>query len=130
MQMIEVKAADLADLAGLALDWAVAKVEGISTHKFQEKTFALFGSLAIPLGDAENGYTPSSCWHCGGPLIQQHRISVTGPGHHAGIWSAHMLGSNFMVASHGATALEAACRRLVVEHLGDVVSVPAELVIQ
>lgn len=116
MQMIDVKAADL---TGLALDWAVAKVEGVSTHKFQEKTFALFGSLAIPLGNAENGYTPSSCWHCGGPLLAKHFRIVTG-----------MVPSLDMWPDEPAELLPWVMRKIVEFELGEEVSVPAELVSQ
>lgn len=129
MQMIEVKAADL---AGLALDWAVAKVEGISTHKRQEKTFALFGSLAIPLGDAENGYAPSSCWHCGGPLIEKYKpdLETKGSGEQVAYLNNNLGDPDPLIAARGDTYLVALCRAIVAAKLGEVVSLPAELVSQ
>lgn len=124
-QMVEVKTADL---IGPALDWAVAQVEGISTHRFREKTYALFGSLAIPLGDAENGYAPSTCWHCGGPLIEKHQMDLRWDGvdGKALWWNA----THQELAAHQTdhSPLIAACLALVAAKLGDVVSVPAELV--
>lgn len=128
-EMIEVKTSDL---AGAALDWAVAQVDEVKTIMLntrkseKKKPFALFGSLALPLA-SEEGYAPSSCWHCGGPLIDKHRISLHGPGHHSGVWVSSMNGSETIHTTTGATALEAACRRIVYEHLGDIFKLPVEL---
>lgn len=115
-----------ADLIGPALDYAVAQVEGIDTHKFREKTYALFGSLAIPLGDAEEGYAPSTCWHCGGPLIEKHAIGFTG--HSATTWLAFSSPADETFQGIGRTHLIAACRLIVSSTLGDEVQVPEELV--
>lgn len=125
--MIEVKTADL---IGPALDWAVAQIERIPTHKFREKTFALFGSLAIPLGDAENGYSPSTCWHCGGPLIEkyatklEHWPTETTPNKS----NARIAIAGSVYWESGPSPLAAVCRAIVRAKLGDVISVPAELV--
>lgn len=136
MNMTEVKTADL---IGPALDWAVAKVEGISTHKFREKTFALFGSLAIPLGDAENGYAPSTCWHCGGPLIEKYHVQTSYNGNGfsrsptSEYWCAYVCkpsGQEERPSGGGPTVLAAICRAIIAAKLGDVVSVPSELLEQ
>ena len=113
------------ELIGPALDWAVAKADGVSTHKFREKTFALFGSLAIPLGDAENGYAPSTCWHCGGPLIHAHAIGFVG--HDADNWLAFSSPEDETHEGIGPTHLVAACRAIVAAKLGDTVQIPDEL---
>src|SRR5690554_3440008 len=79
MNMVKVK---VADLEGAALDWAVAQIEGVKTMMLprakgsaEKRPFALFGSLAYEVGgaDQEYAYAPSSCWHCGGPLIHKYR---------------------------------------------------------
>ncbi|MBB3017668.1 hypothetical protein FHR70_000708 [Microvirga lupini] len=126
-RMIEVK---VAELSGRALDWAVdAVVSGrpleVRHHKSGNGEWAFFHE-DIPYQQGPAPY--STDWAKGGPLIQKYRISVTGPGHSLGFWSAHMLGSEVMSSCQGLNALQAACRRLVYERLGDTVSVPAELV--
>lgn len=129
--LIEVR---VSNLTGAALDWAVAQAEGISTimlsppKEERPKPFALFGSLALSVGgEDQSSYTPSSCWHCGGPLIDKHRGSVhsypgmvgdaaySGGPEGAGIWC------------YGPTALIAFCRGLVRYKLGETVQVPKEL---
>ncbi|WP_181005313.1 phage protein NinX family protein [Pseudomonas putida] len=130
--LIEVR---VSNLVGAALDWAVAQVEGISTIMLSPrkeeppKPFALFGSLALSVGgDDQSSYTPSSCWHCGGPLIDKYK----GSAHHnrhleeeACRYSAGPEGAGIWL--YGPTALVAFCRTLVLTKLGDTVQVPKEL---
>lgn len=111
------------DLSGPALDWAVAKVENVFVH----------------IGDPELGdelrvffvsgrgmpcvvrYSPSTDWRFGGPLIDKYRVSLI----YAFEQYEALIG---MTASEQhETPLVAACRAIVSEHLGEVVSVPAEL---
>lgn len=122
------------DLAGPALDWAVAQVDGVNTIMLSVKSqeakrpFAIFGSLALPVGSGEEGYAPSACWHCGGPLIASHQIELEWDGIDGkAMWwkAAHQDIVQFQM---GETPLIAACRAIVAAHLGEVVSVPAELV--
>ncbi|HWH86200.1 MAG TPA: phage protein NinX family protein [Pseudomonas sp.] len=124
-EMIEVK---IENLIGPSLDWAVAEAEGIPNRTFSEKRFALFGSLAIPIGNAENGYAPSACWHCGGPLIKKHHVNLHSPQHSDDVWVAwvNIRGNDF--AQGADQPLVAVCRAIVSAKLGDVVSVPAELI--
>lgn len=132
MNMIKVKTAEL---SGSALDWAVAQIEGVKTMMLprekgsaEKRPFALFGSLAYEVGgaDQEYAYAPSSCWHCGGPLIEKYQIGLA---HIGSDWHGEPL--NFWVSpSHdtqGETPLIAACRAIVASKLGDVVQVPADL---
>ena len=121
-------------LVGPALDWAVAQVDGVKTIMLSvksqpaKKPFAMFGSLALPVGGDEEGYSPSSCWHCGGPLIasQQIELSWDGVDGKALWWKATH--QDIVQFQMGETPLIAACRAIVAAHLGEVVSVPAELV--
>lgn len=129
-EFVEVKTQDL---SGAALDWAVAQIGEVKTVmlsvKSQEakKPFALFGSLALPVGGGEEGYSPSSCWHCGGPLIEKYKLDIGAPmENNNGPWNAatewgHPNGYK------GETPLIAACRAIVSSVLGDTVSVPKEL---
>lgn len=122
------------DLSGAALDWAVAQVDGVKTimmapRKDQPKEpFALFGSLALTIGgEDQSSYAPSTCWHCGGPLIEAYKLDLGAPLENKnGPWNAntewgHPLGYQ------GDTPLIAACRAIVASHFGDTVSVPKEL---
>ncbi|WAK44826.1 hypothetical protein [Pseudomonas phage PseuP_224] len=130
-QMIEVKTTEL---IGPALDWAVAQIEGVKTIMMAprkgepKKPFALFGSLALTIGgEDESSYAPSTCWHCGGPLIAdlgkriglELRISES---------SASFMQSGLRIGYTANDVLVAACRAIVAAKLGDVVSVPAELI--
>lgn len=118
------------DLSGAALDWAVAQVEGVKTimmapRKDQpKKPFALFGSLALAIGgDDQSSYAPSTCWHCGGPLIAAHRVSVI----YSDETCEPCAWADSTAPWHGSTPLIAACRAIVASHFGDTVSVPKEL---
>ena len=111
MKMVEVKTAEL---IGSALDWAVAQVEGRQVTPF--KTGLIFG--------VECGHLCqySTSWRQGGPLIEKHITALVQSGTET-YWShcEDRLGL-------GSTALIAACRAIVAAKLGDVVSVPAELI--
>ena len=132
MNFIEIKTVDL---IGAALDWAVAQVDEVKTimlsPRAQEpkKPFALFGSLALPIGGGEQGYAPSTCWHCGGPLISKYQMDFTVE--HPKTIGAAVCDDNGMYIGDrvlfGETHLVAACRAIVASVLGDTVSVPKEL---
>ena len=117
-------------LVGPALDWAVAQVENVFVH----------------IGDPELGdelrifyvsgnclprvvrYAPSTDWAQGGPLIEVHQIELEWDGSDGkALWwkATHQDIVQFQM---GETPLIAACRAIVAAHLGEVVSVPAELV--
>lgn len=113
MTLVEVKTAEL---IGPALDWAVATIESETEH-------VQFSALP----SSQHYYAPSRKWAQGGPLIEKHRISTEAPGVSSGFWTASMPGSALMGVCQGPTPLVAGCRRLVREHLGDVVQVPKEL---
>ncbi|MDH0335133.1 phage protein NinX family protein [Metapseudomonas otitidis] len=109
------------DLIGAALDWAVAKaVTYVDYH----------------------GWSPSTDWSQGGPLIAQHRISfnhycVGGTNDDGSLKQALYACIGYARTYNGKNAekraepeeyLIAACRAIVSAHLGDSVDVPAELV--
>ena len=134
MSTVEMKTADL---IGPSLDWAVAQVEGVKTlmmspRKGEPKApFALFGSIALSIGgDDQSSYAPSTCWHCGGPLIQQFGcdLNCLAPTNawEANCWDSAVPQPDLHICE-GETPLIAACRAIVRAKLGDTVQIPAEL---
>ncbi|WDH24077.1 phage protein NinX family protein [Pseudomonas chlororaphis] len=128
-EMIEVKTVDL---AGPALDWAVAQVDGVKTIMLSvksqqaKKPFALFGSIALSVGgDDHSSYAPSTCWHCGGPLIDKHIGNLYRDYTTEQVPTALINGTAEGAA--GPSYLVAACRAIVAAKLGEVVSIPKEL---
>lgn len=132
--MIEVKTAEL---AGPALDWAVAEAEGIqrfvmgndwpgnsavddAADRDRVVICNLIGRLVVARGGWSDEWKPSASWAQGGPLIDKHRMSFWG-------------GENYVYAvcaggeGYGLTHLIAACRAIVAAKLGDTVRVPATL---
>ena len=101
------------ELTGTALDWAVAKCEGMTI--WEKAPAALWA-----------GYTPSTNWAQGGPIIEREGICVfLRPPHwpENNRWSARQEKD----ASLGPTPLIAAMRCYVASKLGDEVDVPEDL---
>ena len=100
------------ELTGNALDWAVAKCEGI-----QDSDFVRTHMDAWPY---------SINWLQGGPIIEREKI---GSLHEArGVWSASTKWEDPAKVFYGKTKLIAAMRCYVASKLGDEVEVPDELV--
>ena len=108
------------ELTGAALDWAVAKCEGLPvTEKHYDLRFI-------------DEYPFSTDWAQGGPIIEREQLHVspefwTDKGWH---WVAYVLGpgnldENF--EQQGPTPLIAAMRCYVASKLGDDVEIPNEL---
>lgn len=123
------------ELIGSALDWAVAKVEG--HHLFLE----VDGKWRCEIGkDGAHdvgvsgiyGYSPSTDWNKGGPLIDRSRMSFVTQGTGRELWDGKKpilaLPSelNYKIGS-GETHLIAACRAIVSTKLGDEIEIPQEL---
>jgi hypothetical protein len=105
------------ELTGAALDWAVAKCEGAINGNDLDIGFIL-----------EGGYSPSTVWAQGGPIIEREGISVDRIG---GAWTADIsdsVGGYIEHTESGPTPLIAAMRCYVASKLGDTVDVPEELV--
>ena len=108
------------ELEGAALDWAVAKCEGVAQGDDLDIGFML-----------ERGYTPSTDWAQGGPIIEREKIGVTP----MTVTVGDDRGKRHWFANHedktdfqdGPTALVAAMRCYVASKLGADVDVPKEL---
>ncbi len=97
------------DLTGVALDWAVAKCEGL---RFEE--WETWGNY-------------STDWAQGGPIIEREGISVDRIG---GAWTADIADSVGGYIEHtefGPTPLIAAMRCYVASKLGDEIEIPKEI---
>ena len=111
------------DLAGAALDWAVYQCMQRAWINYDS---ALGRDLDIPqrpicdyARDYEfgPGYSPSTGWSRGGPIIEREGMSIT---HQGTRWAAQTDSDMF---THGPTALVAAMRCLVASKLGATVDV-------
>lgn len=106
------------ELTGAALDWAVAKCEGVINGDDLDIGFIL-----------ERGYTPSTDWAQGGPIIEREKIDVfkvTNLEEWCGsIPRLYKIGWRFI--QYGHTPLIAAMRCYVASKLGDDVNIPEEL---
>lgn len=131
-KMIEVK---VADLIGPALDWAVGSALGWVCYPEDSieygNTWHMGGDRA-PFGPVirVTDWRPSTDWAQGGPLLDKYTVTLvrnSWPGATDPVTADCLagFGDNRMT---GRTRLEAACRSIVAAKLGDVVSVPAELV--
>ena len=144
MQMIDVKAADL---TGLALDWAVAKAVGLPLcEEACQGDFILVGHGD---GDLER-FAPSTDWAQGGPLIEKYGVLLSPPSslvhrnfgnfdkrngyYESGFWGATIFAKERKhrrkAFEHPDQPLVVVMRAIVQFELGEVVSVPAELVSQ
>lgn len=113
------------ELAGAALDWAVAKCDeaSVSYENIQ------FGGKALGMiYDHPDGYcakySPSSNWLQGGPIIERERFDIS-PDRGSELWLCWSIGN--VQCSSGNTPLQAAMRCYVASKLGDVVEIPEEL---
>ena len=110
------------ELTGAALDWAVAKCEGITEGKDSAWYY-----------DRRNAYNYSTDWAQGGPIIEREKIALTWyPDDKewiAGVDFQHPRFSNVIAyeEQYGPTPLIAAMRCYVASKLGEEVDVPEEL---
>jgi len=98
------------ELTGAALDWAVAKCEGI---EFRKDDVRFRGAYARKY---------STDWAQGGPIIERESMALDGSGTH---WYAE--DKNGDEVRTGPTPLIAAMRCYVASKLGDTVEIPKEL---
>ena len=108
------------ELTGVALDWAVAKCEGVEVDYIND------GITQCLLRKLSGRYTPSTNWAQGGPIIERGKITIcfdTCQPRWVGCdWDARL-------TEFGLTPLIAAMRCYVASKLGDEVEIPKELTV-
>lgn len=112
------------ELAGAALDWAVAKCNAVPNVHIINKPdkICVYGEVA----GVDFPYQPSTDWSQGGPIIERERLAVLPCADERGrYWAAGANGPN--ARWEGVTPLIAAMRCYVASKLGDEVDVPEEL---
>lgn len=147
-EFVEVKTSEL---TGTALNWAMAEAEGLKHKRVVDGRFGDKSVLIInhgqrkPLSAGERyskvettcswfglvkesreillgwEYEPTLCW----ANMREYRVSLTAPQTEGGEWTAHLHG----VSMTGCDIGPAVCRAVVAARLGNVVRVPAELVV-
>lgn len=123
--LIEVQTSDL---AGAALDWAVAQVEALPALIYKSDPPYVY--IDLP-GRGCGPYFPSHAWFEGGPLIQKYGsdLNCIAP---LNAWEANCwddkLPTPGLHLQEGETPLIAVCRAIVRAKMGDTVQVPKELI--
>ena len=111
------------ELTGPALDWAVAKCEGVSVEYIDD---GITQCLLMSMGGRFN---PSTNWAQGGPIIERECVCLTHPEYDC--WTAiGQDGTDLdtpLYQEDGPTPLIAAMRCYVASQLGDEVDIPEEL---
>lgn len=130
------------DLIGPALDWAVAKCEGLNVFTQpianNQTKYCVFTTRTNYKGEEE--YGPSSFsvnWAQGGPIIEREGLGVSQynniPDRPENRWQCvkyaggMLLGNHRPICAYGPTPLIAAMRCYVASKLGDEVEIPEEL---
>jgi hypothetical protein len=118
------------ELSGVALDWAVAKCEGLTLEG--EKTSRVYAWVKDVLtGDDEALviYNPSRDWAHAGPIIEREEISIEfNRAEYLSPWIAYKLGlPDEDNPQGGPTPLIAAMRCFVASKMGEEVEIPPEL---
>ena len=108
------------ELSRTALDWAVAKCEGIKLNE------------GNTLSNDCDVYAPSTDWSQGGPIIERENIelqSLSSPSkdHRYGARKPSLGGLSRTYCMDGPTPLVAAMRCFVASKLGDEIELPEEL---
>ncbi len=101
------------ELTGAALDWAVAKCEGLDQYFDTEEKCAF--------DDEGCAYEPSTNWAQGGPIIEREKIELEHDGFE---WWARIRADE---DCKGPTPLIAAMRCYVANKLGEEIELPEEL---
>jgi hypothetical protein len=108
------------ELTGAALDWAVAKCEGLLAYGYKDDA----GLLLITLSTGEVEYfKPTLDWALVGPIIEREMIELVPQS--PALWEA--MYRNQHIPHDGPTPLIAAMRCYVASKLGDTVDIPKEL---
>jgi hypothetical protein len=124
------------DLAGAALDWAVAKVQGWVNYpedSIEHGSVWHTDPMRAPFGPriTVSEYRPSTCWSQGGPLIDCYHLSIRPHTTTNGVvtsWAAYTDWPVDRTAGQcGPTPLIAACRAIVSGGYGGYMEIPDDL---
>jgi hypothetical protein len=120
---MKIKTSELTDAA---LDWAVAKCEGLLAYGYKDDAGLLL--ITLSTGEAEY-FIPTMKWEQGGPIIERKKISIIEECD--GTWTGSIGGCTDLdmplYQEHGLTQLISAMRCYVASELGDEVEIPEEL---
>jgi hypothetical protein len=108
------------ELTGAALDWTVAKCEGLKVGFNHKKEPCYFKDTGWDSNDDFPIEKYSADWAQGGPIIDREKFAF-------GTRGEEILAFNDKVALLGPTYLIAAMRCYVASKLGDEVEIPEEL---
>lgn len=109
------------ELTGAALDWAVAKCEGITPIAVKKRYSEGHILYSLPASTIPIEY--SNKWAQGGPIIEREVIDIWSVG--ISTWGA----KDGNRAANGPTPLIAAMRCYVKSKLGDIVEIPDDLMV-
>jgi len=141
-------------LTGPALDWAVGNALGIEArnnwavyfapvdaesdeiHDFEcmadnrehavEQCESAYPGCSIAGAEPMTPYSPSTNWEHAGPIIERERIMLTNGTAVSGSFTWYAFTNSPAPSIKGATALEAAMRKLVALKIGDEILLPAQ----
>jgi len=112
----------VSELEGIALDWAVAKCEGLLCFGYRTDG----ERFAVKNGDSGiDGFMPSTDWAEGGPIIEREELSRL-KCYGTNQWECN----NGPIFCEGPTPLIAAMRCYVASKLGEEIDVPEALLNQ
>lgn len=116
-------------LSGAALDWAVAKCEGIALIDGCYNRLLIDGRMSRGQSMLAP-YKPSTVWTDGGPIIEHERIELwfdrfDDIDSALALWGARKF--NDGIVAYGFAPLIAAMRCYVASQLGDEIEVPSDL---
>ena len=121
----------ISELTGAALDWLVAKCEGMVAQGVYGEPELTQDGLHLHYCDVllSHPYSPSTDWAEGGPIVQREGIGIRQYGDFLeSRWQADKWAFKFVdPMATGTTPLIAAMRCYVSSKLGDEVDIPEEM---
>ena len=118
------------ELQGPALDWAVAKCEGIELMGGRYNRLLVEGHMSRGQ-EMMAPYTPSNNWAQGGPIIEREGINLDNISYaknpNWSAWTPAPDRESGEAQAYGSTPLIAAMRCYIAHKLGDEIEIPKEL---
>lgn len=122
------------ELIAPALDWAVAKCEGLQAYKDamldgRVKEGWWVSGLSTDPNDWHplSTFNPSTNWAQGGPITEREKIDTIADPNGKDVWLGRLYQNRVEYKAFGPTPLVAAIRCLVVSKLGEYVEIPESL---